>query len=262
MTLIRVWAADFATAGYLNLLSCFASDSERNAVLGYAALNRYRHPSEHYWYGGMSGDLWRDENHSQVSKLYLPFISFAAAAGGALVPQSAKIPDTVVNLMGAEWRQSVLGNNLHLPKSVQLTTLFQGFDTRAFSGRGTNVNYIYNGQQSLCEALGYQSPYRRPAQGETRTTGWVDYVTCFDPQWWEPIDGNAAKVAAEVYGRSITAEAAMATQLLNIMTVFHCGKDTPALQPTSRPGGGWGELYCRKAELWVDSELNTDAVAV
>jgi hypothetical protein len=54
----------------------------------------------------------------------------------------------------------------------------------------------------------------------------------------------------------------MQSRLLNIMHVFHCGPDAPAVQPMTRAAGGLGEIYYRKWELWVDPARNPNAIPV
>lgn len=259
MPLVRAYSVDFSPSGGMPLFSCRGDGPNRETPV-YVQHDRFQ--AAWGWYSRARSELWPDNNHSQRTRLYLPAICFANGVGAGLVDQSKTMPNNL-DLNGAELRTEVLCNVLHLPKNVQIVTLAQWFDTEAFDGRGTNVNYINVAGPTVCEALGYPSPYERSPAGLERSSGWVSHVTKFDAtEGWIPIDARPDKVAAEVYGRSESIEVAMKSRLLNIMHVFHCGPDAPAVQPMTRALGGLGELYYRKWELWVDTARNPGVVTV
>lgn len=252
--LIRAWAADFSPENGAPLAAVHGAGTDRKTV-DYRGVECYRH-ADGWAYSRVSGKLWQDQNHSQLTLLYLPMVGYCSTVGGATVPEAKKIPRGL-NLLGAELRTSVAVNNLHLSKDVQIVVLGQWFDTEANLGKGTNVNYINVTSPTVCEALNYPSPYMR-AGGVTRTDGWVSHVTRFDPEdsGWECIYGRPDKMAAGIYGGSAHTRRAFQSELLDLMLVFHCGTNPPAVEPMDRPEGGSGEFYCRQFELWVDPALN------
>lgn len=260
MSLVRAYAVDFSPSGGMPLISCKGLPPNRTTV-DYQPLDRFE--AGWGWYARARAELWQDNNHSQMTVLFLPAICFADGSGGGLVDPSKTMPADL-DLCGAELRTEILCNVLYMAKDVQLVTLAQWFDTEANLGRGANVNYIHTGEPTVCEALGFQTPYYRPTGGEERSSGWVEHVTRFDPEdsAWHCIYGNAAKVQAGVYAGSETTERAFRSRLLDIMHVFHCGPTAPEVRPMERAAGGLGELYYRKWELWVDPARNPGIVAV
>lgn len=285
MPLIRVWNCPFAPqaegCGIPILTAKAASDADRTVFGRYETITRYT-PHPNYSYGYISGPLWADNNHSQAERLYLGFIMQTSPGNGVVerltIPKPLRVLDDAemvagLDLYGGRISMSLCANNLHLSKAVQLALLLQWDDPEANNGRGANVNYLLLPRRSIDERLGFTPSPSRSASGEQRTTGWIDIDLDLpvdnpdtaepeDAMWLRPIDGTSEKVKYDVYGRSRTVRDAYRRRLLNIMLVFHCGQTVPPYQPTSRAGGGFGELYIRKAEIWVDPALNLNAVEV
>jgi len=153
---------------------------------------------------------------------------------------------------------------------VQLAVLLQWWDPESNNGRGANVNYLVRLKKSIDERMGFTPAHARVAAGETRTTGWTtitidlpaDNVATSRDEAEDgliPIDGRPDKVAANVYGRSISAREAYRRKLLSVMLVAHGGQTPPAIEPIARPGGGYGEVYIKRMELYVDPALNPNA---
>lgn len=252
----RVFVSSFANQAAIRMTRCMVG-----AV--YLPLTHYNpSPGVNYAYANCNGTyptLWPDDNHSQIERLYLPIIQGAGAGDPGLIPND-------VDLLGAELRISLCTNNLHLPKAARLKAHFQNYDPEAYDGFGTGVNYL--SKMNLETALGYDDPYYRSASGQTRTAGWTDITVPFTPDDWYPIDGNAAKVAAKVYGRSgdadDTIEQSVEKALIrdprekvwNMMIVMACGTSVPSPVPMQ------GELYIRKYELWADADRNTGLAEV
>lgn len=258
MTLIKAWECDFAGPGDIFIKTAMAASlSDRTTFGSYQPLTRYT-PTPGNSYGYATGAWWADNNHSQSERIYLPMIFNADATTGS-VPK--------VNIAGGRFDVELCTNNLHLDKYVQLALLVQWYDPEANAGRGSNVNYLRMLPTSIDEQLGYDPPPSRALGGQSRTATWTSISIDFpvddedtgrreDETAWLPIDGRPDKVAANIYARSTDMQRAYECELLNLMIVCHCGQNVPTNQPPARPAGGVGELYIRKAELWIDPDKN------
>lgn len=287
MDLIKAWAVDFAAASVLPIVSALAAApyTDRTVFGEYAPLTIYQPaPASRYGhtpYGyNPPGALWRDQNHSQAELLWLIAAMATTPATSAINPSSV-IPSPprtledgeIVNgldLYGGQIVMDLNFNNVHLAQRVQLAVLLQWFDPESNNGRGGNVNYLVRLKKSIDERMGYTPAHSRAADGETKTAGWItitvdlptDNVATNRDEAEDgliPIDGRTDKVAANVYGRSISAREAYRRKLLSVMLVAHGGQTPPAIEPIARPGGGYGEVYIKRMELYVDPALNPNA---
>ena len=285
MALIRGWKIDFAASGNLPLVTNLAAGTDRTVYGSQVNWTRYN-PTAGVFYGhtpyGTPANLWRDTNHSQIELLWLIGIMPTSTMGG-IVPANKVIPAPVrtvdgvavagLDLTGGKLELELLVNNVHLSQYMQLAILGQWEDKQANAGRGGNVNYLLRRKVTIDQVLGYTPAYARSAAGETRTTGWygvsVDFpaddpltVRREDEIGLIPISGRVDKIAANVYGTSVDAVAVYQSRLINLMLIAHNGTQVPTAEPLQKPDGNYGEVYCRKCELWVDPVLNPLAVAV
>lgn len=278
----KVWNCNFLPHGAYPIpivsarCNSWPVEGDRTIFGSYASIIRYN-PSPGVYYGYTYGPLWNDNNHSQIERLYLPFIMTTVLnpMPGVLATDCIPAPSRTertenikgLDLYGGKLELELTTNNLQLDQYLQINLLMQWYDPEANDGRGSNVNYILCSKVSICEKLGYTPANARSVNGEQKTTGWTTITVQFpsDPQTeldMVAIDGRPDKVQANVYGHSKSIREAFKRQLLNLMIVFHNGQNIPDRQPTSRIGGGFGELYIRKAELSADLDLNPNAVIV
>lgn len=280
MSLICVWDCPFSGTNPIPIVSArvesWPTDGDRTVFGVYAPITRYN-PSPGVYYGYTNGPLWADNNHSQIERLYLPFIfnPVGRPLGGInsddCIPEPSRTwkGKTIngIDLYGGKIELELCTNNLQLDQFVQMNWLCQWHDPEANDGRGSAVNYLVSPQQSICERLGYTPADRRAASGESRSVGWtsvtVQFPTCEAEEVdMVALDGRPDKVAAGVYSHSKTVRDAFACELLDMMVVFHVGQNVPTNQPTARVDGGFGELYVRKVKVWVDPVLNPNAVSL
>lgn len=252
------WQADFSSQANIPFFCALSSPTDRTVFQEYKQWTRYTPPGQQYAHTpyGKPAPMWIDQNHSQAELLYLLGILFAQKAGEAAHP--SKIPQ--INLRGARFEMELLANNMWLDGHVQLSLLGQWKIDNPRGGRGNYVNYLVTPIDgiSIDEQMGW-TPVHERSGPQSVSAQWRpvsiqiemdDPETPYDEETDSllPIDGRPDKIH---YGRARHISQVWAGELQDLMIVANCGPVRATVEPMARLDGGWGELYCRKFEIWT-----------
>jgi hypothetical protein len=254
------WQLDISHPNYNPFYCALSVAGNHTAFSHYQKWTHYPAGSSIHTPYGSNASLWKDTNHSQAELLYL--IGILSTGGYGATDPAYNLPSNL-NLRGARFDMRILANAVDLAAKTQLGILLQWSDPEANSGRGGNVNYIVRPLDgvSIDEQMGWTPAHARTGR-QTSNPIWYDVsiqVAEDDPATAMREDvaglisirGRDDKVAANVYDESYDVSRIWDLPLLSVMLVAFCGQQTPSPEPLDRVGGGWGEFYLNKFEIWT-----------